>query len=170
MKRAPSLGLSLAPGFSRVLADDVEGNRFNGFPAGAADKPLKRFVPLDDVHTRLKPGANERPEAMTTRRGMNTLETKLRLAAAQKVIVNHVAITVELADGRTITAPLNWYPRLQYATAAERKNWRLVGRGEGVHWPVLDEDISVENILAGKPSGESQQSFKRWLESRAKKK
>ena len=102
--------------------------------------------------------------------GMNTLETELRLAAAQKVTVNHEALTVELADGRTITAPLAWYPRLQHATAAERKNWRLIGRGEGVHWPDLDEDISVENVLAGKPSGESQPSFKRWLGNRAKKK
>ena len=77
---------------------------------------------------------------------------------------------VELADGRTISAPLGWYPRLQHGTNAERKNWRLVGRGEGIHWPDLDEDISVENILAGKPSGESQSSFQRWLEQRKKRK
>jgi len=99
---------------------------------------------------------------------MNTLETELRLAAAQKVAVNHEALTVELADGRTVSAPLGWYPRLQHASADERKNWRLTGCGEGIHWPDLDEDISVENILAGKPSGESQPSFKRWLDDRKK--
>ena len=55
---------------------------------------------------------------------------------------------VELADGRTISAPLGWYPRLQHGTNAERKNWRLVGRGEGIHWPDLDEDISVAGLLA----------------------
>jgi len=75
-------------------------------------------------------------------------------------------LTVELADGRSISAPLAWYPRLDHGTAAERANWRLIGRGEGVHWPDLDEDISVDNLLGGARSGESPQSFKRWLESR----
>ena len=101
---------------------------------------------------------------------MNTLATEHRSAAAQKVIVTPEALMVELADGRTISAPLGWYPRLQHGTNAERKNWRLVGHGEGIHWPDLDEDISVENILAGKPSGESQSSFQRWLEQRKKRK
>jgi hypothetical protein len=50
----------------------------------------------------------------------------------------------------------------------ERNNWRLIGGGEGIHWPDLDEDVSVENLLRGKPSGESQRSFKRWLEERNK--
>jgi hypothetical protein len=49
----------------------------------------------------------------------------------------------------------------------ERSNWRLIGKGEGIHWPELDEDISIQNLLSGKPSGESQRSFKRWLEARA---
>jgi hypothetical protein len=51
-------------------------------------------------------------------------------------------------------------------TPQERSHWRLIGKGEGIHWPDLDEDISVENILLGRPSGESQQSFKRWIEAR----
>jgi len=75
-------------------------------------------------------------------------------------------LTVDLADGRSISAPLAWYPRLGHGTAAERANWRLIGRGEGVHWPDLDEDISVDNLLSGARSGESPKSFERWLAAR----
>ena len=89
---------------------------------------------------------------------------------AQAVRVTSDSLTVDLADGRTIIVPLAWYPRLVHGKAKERTKWRLIGQGTGIHWPDLDEDISVENILAGKPSGESQPSFKRWLEGRAKKK
>ena len=76
-------------------------------------------------------------------------------------------LELELADGRTIAAPLAWYPRLLHGNSRERDNWQLVGAGEGIHWPDLDEDISVENVILGKPSGESQHSFKRWLDARA---
>ena len=82
------------------------------------------------------------------------------------VSVTDEAVQFELSDGRTVSAPLAWYPRLAHATPAERAHWRLVGRGAGVHWPDLDEDVSVEGVLAGRPSGESQPSLKRWLESR----
>ncbi len=68
--------------------------------------------------------------------------------------------------GRSISAPLAWYPRLAHGTAAERANWRLIGRAEGLHWPDLDEDISVDNLLTGTRSGESDRSFKQWLASR----
>jgi len=74
---------------------------------------------------------------------------------------------VDLNDGRTLSAPLAWYPRLLHATARERRKWRLVGGGEGIHWPDLDEDVSVKGLLAGRPSVESQASFKRWLARRA---
>lgn len=87
-------------------------------------------------------------------------------ALAQAVRVSDDTLTVDLADGRTIAVPLEWYPRLVTGTVAERNDWRLIGSGEGIHWPDLDEDISVENLLAGARSGESQRSFKRWLESR----
>ncbi|MFL5537526.1 MAG: DUF2442 domain-containing protein [Longimicrobiaceae bacterium] len=80
--------------------------------------------------------------------------------------VTEVALTVELEDGRTVSVPLLWYPRLAHAAHGEREHWRFIGRGEGIHWPDLDEDISVANLLAGKPSGESQRSLKRWLEVR----
>ena len=75
-------------------------------------------------------------------------------------------LQVDLIDGRSISIPLAWYPRLQHGTTAERANWRLIGDGRGVHWPDLDEDISVENLLAGKASGESAGSLKHWLRKR----
>jgi hypothetical protein len=95
---------------------------------------------------------------------MNTSATELQAANAQHVVVTDDSLTIDLIDGRTISAPLGWYPRLLHGTPEERNKWRLIGAGEGIHWPDLDEDISVENLLAGKPSGESQRSFKRWLE------
>ena len=75
--------------------------------------------------------------------------------------------TGDLADGRSISVPVTWYPRLATSTPAERSNWRFIGRSEGIHWPDLDEDISVENLLSGARSGESQRSFKQWLAARA---
>jgi Protein of unknown function (DUF2442) len=73
---------------------------------------------------------------------------------------------VDLADARTITVPLAWFPRLAHGTPAERANWRLIGGGVGIHWPDLDEDISVESLLAGRRSGETQASLRRWLQAR----
>lgn len=75
-------------------------------------------------------------------------------------------LSVDLSDGRTVTVPLTWFPRLLHGTADERGRWRLIGRGEGIHWEGLDEDISVESLLAGRPSGESQESLKKWLQKR----
>jgi hypothetical protein len=89
------------------------------------------------------------------------------MAAVQQVVVTEDALIVDLTDGRTASVPLTWYPRLLHGRPEERDNWRLIGNGEGIHWPDLDEDISVENILLGKPSRESQSSFKRWLQGRA---
>ena len=87
-------------------------------------------------------------------------------AKAQNVSVTADTLAVDLSDGRTISVPLAWFPRLLHGTPEERSNWRFIGDREGIHWPDLDEDISVENLLAGKPSAESQSSFKRWLENR----
>ncbi len=91
----------------------------------------------------------------------------LEIPQAQNVVVTDDALTVDLSDGRTISVPLAWYPRLLHSTPNERNNWRFIGRNDGIHWPDLDEDISIKNIL-GKPSGESQKSFQRWLEKRKK--
>jgi hypothetical protein len=97
---------------------------------------------------------------------MNTLANEIHLASAQTVRVTDDALVLELTDGRIISAPLAWYPRLLHGTVAERNNWRLIGDGEGIHWPDLDEDISVASLVFGTPSGESQQSLQRWLEQR----
>lgn len=97
----------------------------------------------------------------------NSLGIETRIATAQYVTVTEDALVVDLTDGRTVSVPLAWYPRLWHGTPEERDNWRLIGKGEGIHWPDLDEDISVENLVLGKPSGESQRSLKRWLEARA---
>ena len=88
------------------------------------------------------------------------------LPEAETISVSEDTLTSELSDGRTISVPLIWYPRLIHGTVRERNNWRLIGGGQGIHWPDLDEDISVESLLAGRASGESQPSLKRWLESR----
>jgi hypothetical protein len=82
------------------------------------------------------------------------------------VVVTEDALSVSLTDGRTLSVPLTWYPRLWHGTAEERSHWGLIGDGRGIHWPDLDEDISVEGLLEGRPSGESQHSLKKWLERR----
>jgi len=99
---------------------------------------------------------------------MNTLAIRMEIPRVVNVSVTDDTLTVELSDGRTVSVPTAWYPRLVHATAEERQNWRLIGNGHGIHWESLDEDISVENLLAGRPSGESQKSFKQWLDKRKK--
>jgi hypothetical protein len=90
----------------------------------------------------------------------------IRVPSARDMVVTEDALTVSLTDGRTLSVPLTWYPRLWHGTPEERARWRLIGDGQGIHWPDLDEDISVEGLLEGRRSGESQRSLKRWLEQR----
>ena len=97
---------------------------------------------------------------------MSISTIEVTVPTASRVEVSDVALTVELVDGRTVSVPVQWYPRLAHASPEERAKWRFIGRGEGIHWPELDEDISIANLLAGKSSGESQRSLKRWLELR----
>ena len=97
---------------------------------------------------------------------MSISETELKEALAQSVSVNEDSLTVDLEDGRTLTVPLAWFPRLTRGTPAERANHRLIGSGTGIHWPDLDEDISVASLLAGRRSRETQTSLRRWLSSR----
>jgi uncharacterized protein DUF2442 len=92
----------------------------------------------------------------------------IEVPQAVDVLVDDDAITVDLSDARSITVPLAWYPRLLHGSQEERHNWRLIGDGEGIHWEDLDEDISVENLLTGRRSGESPKSFKKWLAARAR--
>lgn len=99
---------------------------------------------------------------------MNTLQTEQIVAKAERIVVTDDTLTVDFADGRSISVPLAWYPRLVHGTPEERNHWRFIGDGEGIHWPDLDEDLSVEGLLLGRPSGESQRSFQRWLDKRTK--
>ncbi len=98
---------------------------------------------------------------------MSSLGVESPVATATGVIVSDDTLSVELADGRTIAVPVAWYPRLTHATEAERGSWRLIAGGRGIHWPAIDEDISITNLLAGQPSNESQSSLKKWLDARA---
>jgi hypothetical protein len=100
---------------------------------------------------------------------MNTLAVEIRIPEALNVTLTDDTLSVDLSDGRSISVPIAWFPRLLYASEQERSNWRLIGRGMGIHWEDIDEDISVEGLLAGKPSGESQESFKKWLAKRSQK-
>lgn len=97
---------------------------------------------------------------------MSSSAIELTIPLATNVFVTDDTLTVDLSDGRTISVPLAWYPRLVHGTLDERSEWELIGRGEGIHWPRLDEDISVEGLIAGKASNESQRSFANWLKER----
>ena len=89
-----------------------------------------------------------------------------RTPQAIAVAITDDAVSIDLLDGRTLSVPIVWYPRLAHGTPTERANWRLIGRGEGIHWPDLDEDLSVDSLLAGRASQESQNSLDKWLQAR----
>ncbi len=97
---------------------------------------------------------------------MNFSVGELQEARALELIVSDEALTVDLVDGRTIVVPIAWYPRLWHATQAERNHFELFGDGAFIHWPDLDEDLTVAGLLAGRRSGESPQSLKKWLDAR----
>jgi hypothetical protein len=108
-------------------------------------------------------------KAYSGKHGGGNLEPSTWTVFAQDVKITKDTLSVDLTDGRTISAPILWFPRLAHGTREERNKWEFIGRGIGIHWPDLDEDISVEGLLKGLASGESQQSFKRWLEQRKQK-
>lgn len=87
-------------------------------------------------------------------------------ARAHSVKVSNDALTVDLIDGRTIIVPLLWFPRLLHGTARERSHFEIFGDGAYIHWPDLDEDLTVESLLAGRQSEESPESLKKWLRAR----
>src|SRR5881397_1081595 len=101
---------------------------------------------------------------------MSTLIIDRETLRARSVQATSDAVVVDLVDGRMISTPLAWYPRLVHGTAAERAKVELMGNGEGIHWPDLDEDLSIEGMLAGQPSREKRESIERWLASRKKAK
>ena len=98
---------------------------------------------------------------------MSTSASESTAITAVGLTTDEDTISVDLTDGRTIAAPLAWYPRLLHGTPEERNHWRWIGGGTGIHWPDLDEDLSIENLLAGKPSGESRSSLSKWLATRS---
>jgi hypothetical protein len=99
---------------------------------------------------------------------MNTLTLEIKDLRATDARIDEDCLTVDLSDGRSLSVPLAWFPRLLAGNRRERTRWRLIGNGEGLHWPDLDEDVSLEALLAGRGSMESQRSIAAWLESRRK--
>ena len=98
---------------------------------------------------------------------MISLTTELfETLAIQQLAITDDALTVDLSDGRTLSVPLAWYPRLQHGSTEERNDYRFIAGGNGIHWNQLDEDISVKNLILGQPSGERHKSFQRWLNNR----
>ena len=97
---------------------------------------------------------------------MSSLMTEIEIANANHVSITDESLIVDLDDGRSLSIPLSWYPRLFHGTENERNNFRFIGNGSGINWPDLDEDISVQGLIAGHHSLESQKSFNKWLESR----
>jgi len=94
------------------------------------------------------------------------LATETNAYTATAVEVSEASLNVSLSDGRSISVPLAWFPRLLHGSAEERNDWRIIAHGRGVHWPKLDEDISVASLLDGKPSAETQESLVKWLQQR----
>ena len=97
---------------------------------------------------------------------MNSLAVETQEPRAQEVRVDEEALTVDLVDGRTLIVPLVWFPRLWHGTPEERRNFEVFGDGAFIHWPDLDEDLSVAGLLSGLRSGESPGSLKKWLDAR----
>jgi hypothetical protein len=97
---------------------------------------------------------------------MTTSRVEIEVPNAEEVSVTADTLSVDLSDGRTVSVPLAWFPRLLHGSDEERGNWRLIGNGEGIHWEALDEDISIESLIAGRPSMESEESLAKWLKSR----
>ena len=97
---------------------------------------------------------------------MPTSAPAVESAVAHGVRVTSERLVVELRDGRLVSVPVSWYPRLAAGTPAERRRWELIGEGIGIHWPDLDEDIEVEALLLGFASNESPASLRKWRASR----
>ena len=91
---------------------------------------------------------------------------EIQEARARSVRMTDDALEVDLVDGRTIIVPLAWYPRLWHGTPRERNHFEMISDGAYLHWPALDEDLTVAGLLAGQRSGESPESLNKWLASR----
>jgi hypothetical protein len=106
-----------------------------------------------------------------SRKELRDIERIMRenLEVLRNVMATDDTLSVDLEDGRTVSIPIGWYPRLAYGTPAERANFQISGAGYGIHWPDLDEDIGIEGLLLRKKSTESPSSFERWLQRRKQK-
>ena len=101
---------------------------------------------------------------------MSSAQMDTAEAMATSVTATNDLLSATLADGRVISVPLSWYPRLLHATPEERSRWELHAQGRHIHWPDIDEDLSVEGLLGGRPSRESNASLRKWLEARRNRK
>lgn len=97
---------------------------------------------------------------------MSSSQPETGHAVVRKVIVTADSLVVDLVDGRRFSVPVSWYPRLAHGTPDERTQWELISQGEGIHWPLLDEDIHVADLIAGRASNESKKSISKWLSAR----
>ena len=100
---------------------------------------------------------------------MSTSQVEIEIPTALSLEFGQDFFDVHLSDGRSVKTPISWFPRLFHGSESERKNWRLIGGGAGIHWEDLDEDISTEGLICGKKSMESQKSLAKWLASRSGK-
>lgn len=100
---------------------------------------------------------------------MSSLAAEQREPRARSIAVTEESLTVDLVDGRTIIVPLVSYPRLWHGTPEERNRFEIFGDGMYIHWPDLDEDLTVAGLLAGLPPSEASQSLKKWLEERGQR-
>ena len=98
---------------------------------------------------------------------MNSLVVEAQEPRARDIAVGDDSLTVHFVDGRTLIVPLLWFPRLWHGTDAERKTFETSGEGAFIHWPELDEDLSVADLVAGLRSGETPESLRKWLDRRA---
>ena len=101
--------------------------------------------------------------------GTPSVTSSLVISRVTKVHVTEDTLSVNLEDGRSLSFPIGWYPRLAYGTMVERNNFQISGAGYGIHWPDLDEDIGIEGLLLGLKSSESHTSLDKWLQRRMKK-
>lgn len=97
---------------------------------------------------------------------MHGTPSAIQTPKAISVKVTDDTLTVDLQDGRTISVPIGWFPRLANGSVEERNSFQISGAGRGIHWPALDEDIGIEGLLLGKQSAESADSFAKWLNAR----
>ena len=98
--------------------------------------------------------------------GTPSVTSSLVISKITNIYVSEDTLSVDLEDGRSLSFPTGWFPRLAYGTMKERKNFQISSAGYGIHWPDLDEDIGIEGLLLGLKSSESHTSFKKWLQLR----